>query len=189
MLNVGSVKHTKASNAALEKARELGLRLTSSYRSPELDKRVGGNGRGAHTRGEAYDFAGAYSRMEQLAEWAHRSGMFTQVIFKDKDYRTGRRITGHQDHVHIAWDSKKGNSAAADRDDKFNELQKNGSVGAVTMAIQAMLAAMYGEIKIDGKFGDQTEAAVKKFQKESKLLIDGIVGDKTWTKMTGVFFS
>jgi murein L,D-transpeptidase YcbB/YkuD len=189
MLNVGTVKHTKASNAALEKAKELGLRLTSSYRTPEHDKRVGGSGKGDHVQGEAYDFAGAYARMEQLAEWAHKSGMFSQVIFKDKDYRTGRHIGGHQDHVHIAWDSKKNPSASVDRDEKFNENQKEGSAGAVTMAIQAMLAAMYGEIKVDGKFGNQTEAAVKRFQKESKLLVDGIVGDKTWGKMTGVFFS
>jgi hypothetical protein len=188
VLNVGTVKHTKASNAALEKAKEMGLRLTSSYRTPEHDKRVGGSGHGDHVQGEAYDFAGAYARMEQFAEWAHKSGMFSQVIFKDKDYRTGRHIGGHQDHVHVAWDSKKNPSASVERDKK-NDPIKEGSTGALVMATQAMLAAMYGEIKVDGRFGNETEEAVKRFQREAKLLVDGIVGDKTWGKMTGVFFS
>ncbi|MBU0655348.1 MAG: N-acetylmuramidase family protein, partial [Gammaproteobacteria bacterium] len=35
-------------------------------------------------------------------------------------------------------------------------------------------------VTIDGNFGDKTEAAVKQFQLDNKLVADGIVGEKTW---------
>lgn len=36
---------------------------------------------------------------------------------------------------------------------------------------------------IDGKFGPATEAAVKRFQSEKGLLVDGVVGQNTWTTL------
>lgn len=40
-----------------------------------------------------------------------------------------------------------------------------------------------GKCGADGKFGEKTENAVKKFQKKNGLTVDGIVGKKTWTKL------
>ena len=39
-------------------------------------------------------------------------------------------------------------------------------------------------IKIDGKFHDGTELAVKRWQKKNGLVPDGVVGPDTWAKMT-----
>lgn len=39
-------------------------------------------------------------------------------------------------------------------------------------------------IKVDGKFNDGTELAVKKWQKKNGLVQDGVVGPNTWAKMT-----
>lgn len=36
---------------------------------------------------------------------------------------------------------------------------------------------------IDGKFGIQTEEAVKEFQESQKLLVDGVVGNNTWISL------
>ena len=38
----------------------------------------------------------------------------------------------------------------------------------------------------DGSFGEQTDKAVRAYQKFCKLDIDGIVGDKTWESMLGI---
>jgi len=38
---------------------------------------------------------------------------------------------------------------------------------------------------VDGIFGSQTATAVKQFQKNYNLVSDGIVGDKTWSKLLG----
>ena len=51
----------------------------------------------------------------------------------------------------------------------------------LTMFLQKLLG-----VKADGKFGTQTEKAVKEYQKKKGLGIDGIVGEKTWKKILGV---
>lgn len=40
-----------------------------------------------------------------------------------------------------------------------------------------------GSYGVDGKYGKQTEAAVKKFQNEHGLVVDGKVGVKTWAML------
>jgi len=40
------------------------------------------------------------------------------------------------------------------------------------------------KIKVDGKFHDGTELAVKRWQKKNGLIPDGVVGPDTWAKMT-----
>ncbi|MEA4825782.1 MAG: peptidoglycan-binding domain-containing protein, partial [Clostridium sp.] len=45
------------------------------------------------------------------------------------------------------------------------------------------------DLKIDGKFGDKTKAAVVDFQKKNKLSQDGIVGTNTWTALNTVYGS
>ncbi len=41
-------------------------------------------------------------------------------------------------------------------------------------------------LKVDGDFGQNTETAVKLFQKYYGLNIDGVVGPKTWAKLQAV---
>lgn len=58
---------------------------------------------------------------------------------------------------------------------------KKGSKGEDVKKIQMLLG-----LTVDGVFGPLTEQAVKDYQKKNGLQADGIVGDKTWSKMFGV---
>ena len=65
-----------------------------------------------------------------------------------------------------------------------------GSTGAEVKELQTMLincGYQCGNGGIDGIFGNDTLAALKKFQKENKLTIDGIYGQKTKTKLEKLF--
>jgi peptidoglycan hydrolase-like protein with peptidoglycan-binding domain len=73
---------------------------------------------------------------------------------------------------------------------------KKGSRGNSVKDLQKLLydfgafalSCNYGlpEAFIDGVFGDDTEAAVKAFQRQTFLKIDGVVGDLTWQVLYGV---
>jgi len=42
---------------------------------------------------------------------------------------------------------------------------------------------------VDGVFGSQTETAVKRFQKQTGLTVDGIVGAKTWMMLNNAYIT
>ena len=67
----------------------------------------------------------------------------------------------------------------------MNVLQK-GSKGSQVKTLQRLLVALgynVGAAGIDGDFGNDTESATKKFQKDKVLIVDGIVGANTWNKL------
>lgn len=66
---------------------------------------------------------------------------------------------------------------------------RNGSTGEQVKALQRMLYAMGYKLgsnnPIDGSFGSMTDAAVRAYQKNKGLTVDGIVGQQTWNKLFG----
>lgn len=63
---------------------------------------------------------------------------------------------------------------------------KKGNRGGNVKELQKILINKgynIGDYGVDGDFGDATEAAVKEFQRDHELVIDGIVGKKTWEKI------
>ena len=58
---------------------------------------------------------------------------------------------------------------------------RNGSNGYNVTLVQRLLNnAGYGSLVEDGIFGVSTDAAVKQFQRDRSLTVDGIVGSQTW---------
>ncbi|NES04852.1 MAG: peptidoglycan-binding protein [Okeania sp. SIO2F4] len=58
---------------------------------------------------------------------------------------------------------------------------RNGSNGSDVTLVQRLLNnAGYGSLVEDGIFGVSTDAALKQFQKDRNLTVDGIVGSQTW---------
>ena len=63
---------------------------------------------------------------------------------------------------------------------------KSGCRGSdVTYLQQRLTAKGYGVGSIDGVFGSKTLEAVKAFQAENNLTVDGVVGAKTWAVLEG----
>jgi len=58
------------------------------------------------------------------------------------------------------------------------EVLKKGSKGESVKTLQEFL-----KITVDGDFGTKTENAVKSYQKKNGLIVDGVVGPKTWSHM------
>ncbi|MEG4005783.1 peptidoglycan-binding domain-containing protein [Microcoleus sp. Pol11C1] len=49
--------------------------------------------------------------------------------------------------------------------------------------LQRLLHTSGFSVNTDGGFGPKTEQAVLNFQKQQKIVADGIVGPKTWNKL------
>ncbi|MGM3305480.1 peptidoglycan-binding domain-containing protein [Anabaena sp. WFMT] len=59
-----------------------------------------------------------------------------------------------------------------------------GSSGISVRIMQRLLVSNGYGIRIDGIFGPLTEAAIKAFQNQRSLLVDGIVGQRTWWELS-----
>ena len=65
----------------------------------------------------------------------------------------------------------------------------NGAEGATVKALQTLLIGYgysCGKAGADGKFGNSTYSALRSFQKDNKLDIDGICGNESWTRLLGL---
>jgi peptidoglycan hydrolase-like protein with peptidoglycan-binding domain len=60
---------------------------------------------------------------------------------------------------------------------------KKGDKGDGVKQIQTALKAAGYKVSVDGDFGNQTDAAVRQFQKKNNLTVDGVVGKVTWGKL------
>ena len=58
-----------------------------------------------------------------------------------------------------------------------------GSVGQPVRSLQYLLNARGAWLAVDGVFGAKTNAAVRTFQGAHGLVVDGIVGSKTWRSL------
>ncbi|UVO51134.1 N-acetylmuramoyl-L-alanine amidase [Sphingomonas sp. SUN019] len=65
-------------------------------------------------------------------------------------------------------------------DDAARPTLRRGSTGAFVAQAQRAIG-----VADDGKFGPDTEAAMRAFQRAAGLVPDGIVGPKTWAQLTG----
>jgi peptidoglycan hydrolase-like protein with peptidoglycan-binding domain len=97
-------------------------------------------------------------------------------------------IIGTVAQVNAVWQAMKGGSgivpaaASAGR-----PTIAKGATGQAVKDLQAKLKADYPlyakALVVDGDFGAKTDAAVREFQRRAGLVVDGIVGPKTWAKL------
>jgi len=71
--------------------------------------------------------------------------------------------------------------------DKTDPTLREGSTGVAVRGVQRrLIAAGFGIDDIDGRFGPQTQAAVRAFQERHELDVDGVVGPQTWERLNAL---
>jgi peptidoglycan hydrolase-like protein with peptidoglycan-binding domain len=63
----------------------------------------------------------------------------------------------------------------------------NGSQGVSVRSVQKRLQMMGYDVAVDGRFGAQTQTAIKSFQQADGLAVDGVVGPKTMSAIQQAF--
>jgi Putative peptidoglycan binding domain len=85
-------------------------------------------------------------------------------------------------------DTQDSNSIFVARSLKYNQtglpILRFGNSGVAVRVLQRLLSSNGYAIRVDGVFGALTEAAVKAFQNQRNLSVDGIVGSRTWNELT-----
>lgn len=113
-----------------------------------------------------------------------------KYLTSDKYLKRGDIVLKEGSHVFMALENGSGIAESTGTGGKkvkieLNVLQK-GAKGEQVKTLQRLLIAFgydCGSSGVDGSFGNATLAAVKKYQKDNKLSIDGSVGEKTWTSL------
>ncbi|NJL10864.1 MAG: peptidoglycan-binding protein [Calothrix sp. SM1_7_51] len=59
-----------------------------------------------------------------------------------------------------------------------------GSSGDAVRVLQKLLLSNGYSVRLDGNFAALTETAVKAFQDQRNLTVDGVVGSRTWRELT-----
>lgn len=118
-----------------------------------------------------------------LAQWGVSTYSYACDIWQYGDDGRVSGISGAVDMNEIINPSVINGGKAVYFDISMPYLAKSGYIntGEEVKTVQLLLNAMhYGDLEVDGIFGDETEAAVKRFQKSRGLEQDGIVGPDTW---------
>jgi peptidoglycan hydrolase-like protein with peptidoglycan-binding domain len=77
--------------------------------------------------------------------------------------------------------------AALDNADKSDPTLRSGSEGVAVRGLQRRLIdAGFGIDDVDGRFGPQTEAALRAFQERYELDVDGVAGPQTWERLNAL---
>lgn len=152
------------------------ITITSAYRTPEHNRKVGGSSGSYHVKGMAAD-------IKIYGVSAVEIAYFAQTVSNG----VGVYYYGSTDFIHV--DTRPSRTfwlcAQAGRYEYYHVdlmpiIKKGTNVGktAAVKFVQKKLG-----LPIDGQFGKNTEDKVKEFQKEHSLTADGIVGMNTWKAM------
>jgi hypothetical protein len=64
-------------------------------------------------------------------------------------------------------------------------LLRKGDNGMAVRSLQTLLTMRGVSCPVNGEFGEQTDAAVRKYQTSAHILVDGEVGPETWAALIG----
>lgn len=171
------------------------VHISSAYRCQTWNKQVGGVSNSYHCFGQAADIKVEDTAPAEVAKYAESIGVLGIGLYEtDAD--------GHFVHVDTRtaksfWYGQKqdrratfGGAPAAHQQTAgytltFSYLQE-GSTGEAVRSLQQLLSAKGYPCGADGIFGPKTKQAVILYQKAVGLGTDGVVGEKTMTRLWGL---
>lgn len=159
------------------------VNINSGYRcaAHNASPKVGGNKGSHHVKGKAADIRVSGITPEEVAKYAESIGI--------------RRIGLYDNFVHIGSDATKRfwKGHEGTEVDSFHQtvtlklpVLRQGCRGDSVMALQAMLEGYgYTDRGGWGGFDNTTEAALREYQRDCDLAVDGVCGKATWTSLLG----
>lgn len=171
-----TVKYDKQIVTALEAARlffNVPITITSAYRPPDYNRKIGGATGSYHTKGRAVDH---YCKLSYtlLAKFYQAYGLKGIGCYYDDHF------------VHIDSRATKfyWKNQSSTKVSTHLVTVRSGDDNQHVVDLQWLLKNKHKfNIKVDGGFGAKTQAAVKEFQKKRGLSADGVVGSKTWKQL------
>ena len=161
--------------------------ISSGYRCPIHNSRVDGATGSRHTKGDAADIIVKGHTPKEVAQYAESinikgiglyetasDGYFVHVDTRDKKSFWYGQAQAYRDTF--------GDSSTTTQPSTNNDYMKLNDQGDNVKALQKMLISLgydLGVGKDDGIYGPATVSAVKQFQKDKKLVIDGLAGQAT----------
>ena len=161
--------------------------ISSGYRCTVHNSRVGGATGSRHTKGDAADIIVKGYNPKEVAQYAEsigikgiglyetaKDGFFVHIDTRDKKSFWYGQAQAYRDTFG-------GNSTTQPSSSNNNYMKLNDQGGNVK-ALQKMLISLgydLGAGKDDGIYGPATISAVKQFQKDKGLVIDGLAGQAT----------
>ena len=173
-----------------------GVHVSSGFRCPEHDKKVGGKGNGKHTQGLAADVicyaqpglpisSKVVSCKAQDIGFTGIANITSAYTSTHLDMREGKKWYGDETRG-TAWGCSDLHEYYGIPKEETNRDIKKGDKGEDVELMQARLHAL-GYLRaseIDGSFGRITLGAVCAYQLEHGLDVDGICGPKTQAALT-----
>ena len=162
------------------------INISSAYRTPAYNKKVGGVSGSQHLYGLAADITFAKSSpaiLEKAAKYAQAIG-FTGIGL-DSKYQMYMHLDTRPSPSYFRYNSSNRSYSVSG----FLVTLRKGSKGDDVKTLQTKLKKLGykdkdgKELICDGDFGANTEHALKNFQKAKDLTPDGIAGPKTWAKL------
>jgi hypothetical protein len=164
------------------------ITIVSGYRSPAYNKSINGAKTSQHMYGKAADIQVSGVNPRTVAEYAESINVKGLGLY---DYTSGGFVHVDTRSTRSRWLQKTRNGGAVSVSGFYgkdsNEAKptlKLNSRGTEVKELQTKLNALgYNCGTADGIFGNKTLNAVKEFQKDNGLAVDGIVGKNTWKKL------
>lgn len=166
------------------------ITVTSGYRCPVHNKNVGGATGSRHTKGDAADIVVSGIAPAEVAKYAECIGILGIGLYETNsdghfvhiDTRSTKSFWYGQAQTPRTTFQTATSTGSSTNSGGSSTLLKRGDSGSAVKSLQEKLIALgysCGVHGADGDFGASTESAVRKFQSEHGLTVDGIVGSQT----------